>query len=228
MRSPPTVMLPPVGESSPPIRFSSVVLPEPDGPISAMKSPFDVEVDIVQHLDLLRAARVGLAEIVDLDQCVMTSPVMPVATRLNVASARAVPSAAGGGRVDRTRAIGKAAGGARTTRAPADMPVTDAQVAECLSRRRPGVRARLVAVDHEDDAAVAGADERAAGTSTPFGGGARGGAGARSRGSETRTPMSGTMRGSFWSSATRTLTVALLRSAVGMMAITCAGIFQSG
>jgi hypothetical protein len=32
-------MLPLVGESSPPIRFSSVVLPEPEGPISATKSP---------------------------------------------------------------------------------------------------------------------------------------------------------------------------------------------
>ena len=30
---------PPVGVSSPPIRLSSVVLPEPDGPISARKSP---------------------------------------------------------------------------------------------------------------------------------------------------------------------------------------------
>ena len=40
--------------------------------------------------------------------------------------------------------------------------------------------------------------------------------------------MSGTMRASFCFSATRTLTVALPRSAVGMIAITSAGIFQSG
>ena len=45
---------------------------------------------------------------------------------------------------------------------------------------------------------------------------------------DTRTPISGRMRGSFRSIAIRTFTVALLRSAVGMMAITCAGIVQSG
>jgi len=44
----------------------------------------------------------------------------------------------------------------------------------------------------------------------------------------TRTPISGTMRGSFCLRATRTFTVALPRSAVGTMAITSAGIFQSG
>ena len=31
--------VPLVGRSSPPIRFSSVLLPEPDGPISARNSP---------------------------------------------------------------------------------------------------------------------------------------------------------------------------------------------
>ena len=40
--------------------------------------------------------------------------------------------------------------------------------------------------------------------------------------------MSGTMRESFVPSAMRTFTVALLRSAVGMMAMTEPGIFQSG
>ena len=40
--------------------------------------------------------------------------------------------------------------------------------------------------------------------------------------------MSGTMRGSLDLSAMRTFTVALLRSAVGTMAITSAGIFHSG
>ena len=45
---------------------------------------------------------------------------------------------------------------------------------------------------------------------------------------DTRTPMSGTMRGSFDFSAMRTFTVALARSAVGMIAITSAGILQSG
>ena len=65
----PTVMLPPVGVSSPPIRLSRVVLPEPDGPIRATKSPLrDVEVDAVQHLDALAAAPVGLGDAADLDQ----------------------------------------------------------------------------------------------------------------------------------------------------------------
>ena len=51
------------GWSRPPIRLSSVVLPEPDGPISATKSPcVDVEVDAVQHLDRLPAALVGLGD----------------------------------------------------------------------------------------------------------------------------------------------------------------------
>ncbi len=40
--------------------------------------------------------------------------------------------------------------------------------------------------------------------------------------------MSGRMRGSFFAMAIRTLTVALFRSAVGMVAITEPGIFQSG
>src|SRR5262245_15336684 len=40
--TPLTLMAPPVGVSSPPIRLRSVVLPEPDGPISARKSPFGI------------------------------------------------------------------------------------------------------------------------------------------------------------------------------------------
>src|SRR5690242_9318144 len=39
MRRPSTTIVPAVGVSSPPIRLSSVVLPEPDGPMSATKSP---------------------------------------------------------------------------------------------------------------------------------------------------------------------------------------------
>src|SRR5688572_3150176 len=40
MRSPPTWTSPEVGPSRPPTRLRSVVLPEPEGPISATKSPF--------------------------------------------------------------------------------------------------------------------------------------------------------------------------------------------
>src|SRR5690349_18802930 len=39
MRRPSTTIVPAVGVSRPPIRLSSVVLPEPDGPMSATKSP---------------------------------------------------------------------------------------------------------------------------------------------------------------------------------------------
>src|SRR5919198_1042437 len=39
MRWPSTTIVPAVGVSSPPMRLSSVVLPDPDGPMSATKSP---------------------------------------------------------------------------------------------------------------------------------------------------------------------------------------------
>ena len=39
MRCPPMTIWPPVGVSSPPMRLSKVVLPEPEGPIRARKSP---------------------------------------------------------------------------------------------------------------------------------------------------------------------------------------------
>src|SRR5262245_27096610 len=40
--TPPTSTEPPVGESRPPIKLSRVVLPEPEGPMSARKSPFGI------------------------------------------------------------------------------------------------------------------------------------------------------------------------------------------
>jgi hypothetical protein len=50
MSTPPISMVPPLGWSMPAIRFSSVLLPEPLGPIRAMNSPrVDVEVDALQH-----------------------------------------------------------------------------------------------------------------------------------------------------------------------------------
>ena len=67
-----------------------------------------------------------------------------------------------------------------------------------------------------------------AGTDTPTGTAASAPAGGASSRKATRTPMSGTTRSSRSSRAMRTFTVALLRSAVGTMAITSAGIFQSG
>ena len=48
-----------VGRSSPAIRFSSVDLPEPDGPISASNAPSAiVEIEVLEHLELLLAAPV--------------------------------------------------------------------------------------------------------------------------------------------------------------------------
>ena len=50
------------------MRFNSVDLPEPDGPISAMKSPpLDVEIDLMQRLDLLLAALIDLAHLANLE-----------------------------------------------------------------------------------------------------------------------------------------------------------------
>ena len=44
-----------VGRSSPPIRLSNVVLPEPDGPMSARKSPArHLEINVVEHVHRLR------------------------------------------------------------------------------------------------------------------------------------------------------------------------------
>src|SRR5688572_32449641 len=44
MLVPPISMVPDVGASSPPSRLSSVVFPEPDGPISARKSPCGISI----------------------------------------------------------------------------------------------------------------------------------------------------------------------------------------
>ena len=54
---PPTVMVPSVGRSSPAMRFSSVVLPDPDGPMSARNSAArHVEGEPLEHVDALAAA----------------------------------------------------------------------------------------------------------------------------------------------------------------------------
>ena len=60
---PSTTTSPAVGASSPPIRCSSVLLPEPEAPTMAMRSPaMHVEIHAHQHGDVLRAAGVGLGE----------------------------------------------------------------------------------------------------------------------------------------------------------------------
>jgi hypothetical protein len=69
MSTPPISMVPPLGWSMPAIRFSSVLLPEPLGPISATNSPslHHVEVDVQQHRNRLAAALVGPCSGADAD-----------------------------------------------------------------------------------------------------------------------------------------------------------------
>ncbi len=87
------------------MRLSSVDLPEPDGPISAVNSPgCEREVDAVQHLDLdLGAGTVGLVDVRQLDQ-------RPVARSSHPDRLRGVERAA--------RRAGAAAASSRRTRSP--------------------------------------------------------------------------------------------------------------
>ena len=69
MSMPPTAASPLSGLSMPAMRLSSVLLPEPDGPISATKSPAAMsKLMSVQHRHDLPAAAVGFREIADLRQ----------------------------------------------------------------------------------------------------------------------------------------------------------------
>ena len=55
-----------VGWSSPPIRFRSVVLPEPEGPAMAVNSPLlDGQVDAAEGLDLEAVPVVNFYQVVD-------------------------------------------------------------------------------------------------------------------------------------------------------------------
>src|SRR5690606_10335506 len=119
------------------------------------------------------------------------------------------------------------AGGSTTTVSPGARPETTSRSSPDLA---PASTLRSSTLFSAPTTNTASAPSRcttaAAGTRTPRLGSLPA-SGAFSR-KLTVTPMSGTMRASFSFSATRTLTVALPRSAVGMMAITSAGIFQSG
>ena len=69
METPPTSMSPCVGASMPPSMLSSVVLPEPDGPMRARKSPWGMSRrDAFQHVDALAAARVVLVDVADVNE----------------------------------------------------------------------------------------------------------------------------------------------------------------
>ena len=64
----PRAASPASGLSIPAIRLSSVLLPEPDGPISATKSPAAMAKEMsLQHRHDLIAAPIGLGEVVDFD-----------------------------------------------------------------------------------------------------------------------------------------------------------------
>src|SRR5439155_4720630 len=182
-------------------------------------SPGDAEVDAVEHLDRLAAAPVGLRHAADLDEraprAVRELGRSPGhrpagAAHRSVASFTASPSP-------------RDPGGDRTMRSPSRSPV---RIWRSPPPLWPSVAARRwtrsSAYTNTTPLSPPCARTAAEGTSTPTGGPAAG-PGLRK---DTRTPMSGTMRGSFCLSATRTLTVALLRSAAGMIAITSPGIFQ--
>src|SRR5271166_4726023 len=74
--SPATVMLPRVGVSRPPSRFSRVVLPEPLGPMNATKSPINVQVQSLQHVNFFAPTAIGLIQAAHLNLAVgFSSPV---------------------------------------------------------------------------------------------------------------------------------------------------------
>src|SRR5262245_61752841 len=168
-------------------------------------SPRDVEVEAVQHFDLLAAAHVGLGQAADLDQLTHGAPCS--------ASFTAWPSWSD-------------SGGDSTTRSPSRRPL-------CTCCRPPTVcpnvtlrRSTLPSAYTNTTPMAPSARTDSAGTRTPdVSCAGRAGCGSKKA---TRTPMSGTMRGSLSLMAMRTLTVALLRSAVGMMAITSPGILHAG
>src|SRR5439155_3948346 len=158
----------------------------------------DVEIDAVQDLDRLAAAAVRLGDAADLDEHGHFST-----TRT------AAPSLSDGG-------------GATTTRSPARRPLVISRSAPTVW---PGVTLRRSTLPSTYTKTLPSLRTASTGTRTPD---ATAGVVDAAPRNATRTPMSGTMRGSFEGIAMRTLTVALLRSAVGMIAITEPGIFQSG
>ena len=64
---PATTTLARVGRSRPAIRLSSVVLPEPDGPISATKRPREMRGHVLERVDLVRPPVVHPRDVLHLD-----------------------------------------------------------------------------------------------------------------------------------------------------------------
>src|ERR1019366_74255 len=156
----------------------------------------DVEIHVVQDLDPLLAALVDFAQLSDFNQSAHCKPhclliAMPAPSR-------------------------RVGGGRRTISVPLARPPTRLKspyaapaLIACAYARPPSMTNTTLCPSRSTTAE--------AGTSTPAGGEPAAAVGvfawlAESR-NDTRTPMSGRIRGSFCSMATRTFTVALLRSA---------------
>src|SRR5437879_1157477 len=191
----------------------------------------NIERESVQDLDCLLAAPVDLADTADLNHqlghgnprfnqnvrgskglALLESTATPCHGLATVTGASSL-SSAGTSTITASPALTPAS----TWRASPTMPPS-------VTERRSALRSRntkTMSVPPSLRTAVVG-------TSTPRGCCCDGAAGFLSSRNETRTPISGTMRGSLRSRPMRTFTVALERSAVGMMAMTCEGIFQSG
>src|SRR5690606_30823149 len=180
----------------------------------------DVQVDAVQHGDLLGAALVGLGQVADGNK---RAHVQGLAKEAE-GSGHSVPVRIGS-------PSASPAGGSRTTSSPGARPDTTCAWPPPAGAVRTGrSSARPSAVATNTTSRPSRVAIAAAGTRTPRGAPSPSPSAAPASRSRklTVTPMSGTIRGSFSRSAMRTLTVALPRSAVGMIAITSAGILQSG
>ena len=192
---------PTVGWSMPPIRLSSVVLPLPDGPISATKSPSSMSSERPSSTGTSCVSRGTPCARRALRPSAIELP--SVSRRTGAAYARGLPSSA-------------RPGGSSTTVSPPTSPAADLDLVaarapeldRCAPRRLavpPPTRARrppsrTTAARRHHHAPRRGRDRR----------GLR-----RSRRNTTLAPISGRMRGSRSRIATFTCTVAFWRSAVG-------------
>ena len=180
------------GVSSPPIRLSRVVLPEPDGPISATKSPCGMSRSTPCRTSIrLAAAPVGLGDAADLDQS--SSATSLDRGRASVAGARPLGELHRGAVPQRLRrrqhhalagAQARSAPGARRRRSG---PSVTRRRSHLARRRTTNTTPLAPSGAHRRRPAPARRPRRRRRRR-------RRGCGSRKA---TRTPMSGTMRGSF-------------------------------
>ena len=209
MSTPPISIVPALGLSMPAIRFSSVLLPEPLGPISATNSPaMHVEVDVQQHGDVLLAALVGLGQAADADQRRARSPAcahLPAHLPATRDAARRRPACR----------PGSAPAGRRPSARRRSISSTSPSV-------RPGVTGTASSVSPRRCAAPTGRPSRCdhgarVDRQSPAGSRPRSGRCVRNT---TLALISGSMRGSSCSKRILVITVALARSTVGTMRTT--------